>query len=199
MAHSGLAIRTHNRARALNTPRAARRTDTQPTKIRTSTYKLELSLIPAMKYRFAALLLVALAQSVNAQTTSPPVTRTEFRQLSWLVGTWRGSGGAYAAFFEEYRLVNDSTIRMRAFKDSTLRVATDSSFIELRNGALKQRGSSAYRAPEFSPTSVHFVKEGATSGGFTFTKKTADLWTATLHPGSPQGKATVYEMRRIAK
>ena len=69
-----------------------------------------------------------------------PVTLEQFRQMQWIVGSWRGSGGAYPSFFEEYHAVDDSTIQMRALSDSTFRAATDSSWIEFRNGAIRKRG-----------------------------------------------------------
>jgi hypothetical protein len=46
---------------------------------------------------------------------------------------------------------------------------------------------------------VRFIPEGAASGGVTFLKKSADEWTATLHPAAPNGRETVYMMRRIKR
>jgi hypothetical protein len=115
-----------------------------------------------------------------------------------LSGAWRGSGGAYPAFFEEYRVLNDSTIVMQSFPDSTFTHASDSSRIEWRNGVVYDRSArSASIAIELSGTSVHFVREGTARGGFTFSRQSADQWTATLHASTPGGGETVYVMRRI--
>jgi len=85
---------------------------------------------------------VSIVGTVCEPQPSPvKVTREQFRQLEWIAGTWRGSGGAYPAFFEEYRILNDTTIKMRSFSDSTLRVATDSSTIEWRNGSVQSRSA----------------------------------------------------------
>jgi hypothetical protein len=120
--------------------------------------------------------------------------------LRWLSGAWRGSGGTYAAFFEEYRLVNDPTIVMRAFSDSTFSAATDSSGIERRNGFVSNRGSGSISiAVDVRANSVHFVREGASHGGFTFTRVSADQWTATLHPATAAARETVYVMRRVRR
>jgi hypothetical protein len=128
------------------------------------------------------------------------VTGRQFQQLQWIVGTWRGSGGSYPSFFEEYRSLNDSTIRVRAFKDSTLRVVTDSSTIEWRAGTVRSRGASSYYdVVEFTVNSIRFIRPGNTRGGHTFTRVSADQWTATLHPAAPQGQPTVYTMRRIQR
>ena len=126
------------------------------------------------------------------------VTRPQFQSVRWLVGVWRGSGGAYPAFFEEYRLLNDSTIRMRAFTDSTLSVISDSSTIAWRDGAVESRSArSVYEAVEVTPTSIRFARQGAERGGHTFTRVSADEWTATLDPATPDGQPTVYVMRRL--
>ncbi len=127
------------------------------------------------------------------------VTVSQFQQLKWLEGAWRGSGGAYAAFYEEYRSIDDSTIHMRSFSDSTLQAATDSSRFELRQGVVvsSRDGQTQYQAVMVQPDRIQFRRPGATSGGFTYTRNTPDQWTATLHPSAPGGAETVYVMRRL--
>lgn len=144
---------------------------------------------------FAAL--AGLACPGGGAGQAPRVTLEQFKQLRWLSGSWRGSGGAYPSFFEEYGVIDDSTIQMRALADSTFRVATDSSRIEWRNGVVSKRGGSSYVAVELTASSVRFAREGASGGGFTWTSNSADQWTATLHPSTPQGSETVYVMRRV--
>ncbi|HET7602984.1 MAG TPA: hypothetical protein VFK36_08205 [Gemmatimonadales bacterium] len=132
------------------------------------------------------------------QNQAAAVTREQFRQLEWITGTWRGSGGEYPAFFEQYELINDSTLRMRSFADSTLASATDSSIIAWRDGIVESRSPrSTYAARAFTPTSVSFIKRGVAGGGFTFTRVSSDEWTATLHPAEPGREPVVYTMRRM--
>ena len=141
-------------------------------------------------------------QEAEADSGPVPVAVTldEFRQLQWLAGTWLGSGGAYPAFYEEYRVVDDSTIQMRAFADSTLTTTTDSAWIELRSGTLGKRGSGrSYVVVAVSPDSIRFAPPGDSMGGHSFTRRSADEWTATLHPSSPGGQATIYTMRRLQR
>ncbi len=130
----------------------------------------------------------------QAEPVAVTVSPEEFRQLQWIAGTWRGSGGAYPAFYEEYRVVDDSTIQMRAFPDSTFSAATDSSRIELRNGSVR---NGDYVVVALTPDSIRFAQAGR--GGHTFTRTSADEWTATLHPSTPDGQATVYIMRRLQR
>ena len=141
---------------------------------------------------------VLLAQTQERPPSPVSATRQQFKQLQWIAGTWRGSGGAYPSFFEEYRVLDDSTIKMRSFSDSTLRTATDSSSIEWRNGRVQSRSArSTYVVVALTPTTVRFARPNATGGGHTFTRVSANEWTATLHPGSAGGQPTVYRLRRI--
>lgn len=146
------------------------------------------------------LLVVIGAPRLLAQRPPARATLAEFRELHWLSGRWRGSGGAYPAFFEEYRVINDSTIRMRGFTDSTFRSVNDSSLIQLRKGVVSKQGA---RAPslaiELSPGRVRFAREGSDRGGFTWSRVSPDQWTATLHPVTPGGAETVYVMRRMRR
>jgi hypothetical protein len=143
-------------------------------------------------------------QQTPAAAAAPPaadsVSLDEFRQIHWIAGSWQGSGGAYPSFFEEYRLVDDSTIQMRALSDSTFSVATDSSRIEWRNGAVHSRGNDRrYVVIALSADSIRFMREGQSTGGHTFRRVSADEWTATLHPANSAGQPTVYIMRRMRR
>lgn len=139
------------------------------------------------------------AAPLAAQDATPaaaaPATLERFRQLRWLVGQWRGSGGDYPSFFESYRLVDDSTIQMRGHPDSTFTAATDSSIIAYRNGRITTRGGRNV-AVEIAPTRVKFMREGTTSSGYTWERNSADQWTATLHPQRADGRTIVYVLRR---
>lgn len=150
----------------------------------------------------AGLCAAAAAPPLWAQQAQPaaaaPATLAQFRELRWLVGQWRGSGGNYPSFFEEYRLVNDSTIQMRAFPDSTFSAPNDSSIIEFRNGRITTRGGRNV-AVDIAAGRVKFMREGATGGGYTWERNTGDQWTATLHPQRPDGRATVYVLRRVSR
>jgi hypothetical protein len=164
-----------------------------------------------MKLRFVLLIITAAAcassEKDGAQTDTggaapAPAAVTasldQFRQLQWIEGRWLGSGGAYPAFYEEYRVVDDSTIQMRAFSDSTFSTATDSSLIELRTGGIRSRsGNSESIVVGLSADSVRFARRGSASGGYTFTRVSADEWRATLHPQSAGGQTTIYVMRRM--
>jgi hypothetical protein len=145
------------------------------------------------------LVAVLAAACTPKQDQRAPVTLADFQQLRWLEGTWRGSGGDYAAFFEEYRFVDDSTIQMKSFADSTLATVSDSSRIELRGGGVNSRSARSTYAGEVTAGRIAFKRPGSTAGGHTFERVSDDHWTATLHPATAGGRETVYQMRRIER
>jgi hypothetical protein len=98
--------------------------------------------------------------------------------------------------------VDDSTIAMQAFPDSTLAGTSDSARIVLRDGTVTNEGGAArWAATRLDATGVAFTPvEGATNS-FTWTVERADRWTATLtwrdHAG--QSHVATYPMERIGR
>ena len=124
------------------------------------------------------------------------VTREQFAQLRWIEGSWRGTGGeGQAPFYERYDVVDDTTILMQSFADSTLRRATSESRIVLTGGrVLNTEGTGAHvsGASRIDATSIHFVP---VRDGYTFSWRrgaTVDEWIATV---GASGDRT-YTMRR---
>jgi len=143
---------------------------------------------------------IAFAGSCGGAADSQPqqVSLEEFRRLGWIVGKWEGSGGAYPSFFEDYEWLDDSTMRQRNFPDSTFAAASDSSWIEWRGGRVANRSaSSRSEGMLVAADSVQFRRAGATLGGYTWTKNSADQWTARIHAATEGGAETVYVLRRV--
>jgi len=139
-------------------------------------------------------MLLLCVASLGAQNT-PSFTVAQFKSLAWLGGQWRGSGGSYPNFFEDYRVVDDSTIRMRTLKDSTFAVASDSSLITPRNGRIQNGGSVVTR---IRGDTVRFEPApGQRGNGYTWIRQSANAWTAVLD--APGGANVVYQMRRVPR
>jgi hypothetical protein len=155
-----------------------------------------------MRIRFLlALAMTTVTMAVQGQSASylsTPVPLSRFRELTWLIGRWRGSSRWSPAFYEQYRFRDDSTIAMTAYTDSTFRSETaDSSIIEWRGGQVQSRTPrSTYEAIEFAPGRIRFRRGGATDGGHRFTRVTADEWTATIFPRGAGTDTTIFQMRR---
>lgn len=128
-----------------------------------------------------------------------PVTAEQFASLSWLIGEWRGSGGRYPSFYESYRRLNDSTIQMRAWADSTFAVATDSSEIAWRAGVVQSSGGGTVQnvLVRISGDSLHFAKVTGQGGDFVWARETPDRWTAVIGPARAGEEPTIYRLERI--
>jgi hypothetical protein len=118
--------------------------------------------------------------------------------LRCLDGRWRGSGGGYAAFFEEYRFVDDSTLEQRTFADSTFTVTSDSSVIEARGGQVTKRRGNALQHVLVRVTgdTLRFERPAGSHTGFTWVRQSADAWRAYLD-GRAGAAPTVYVLRRL--
>lgn len=75
-------------------------------------------------------------RSVQVQVGAAEFSLQAFQELRWLEGTWRAETVGDPPFFERYRFVNDSTIEITYFADSTLVTATGSGSVALRPGRI---------------------------------------------------------------
>ncbi len=64
------------------------------------------------------------------------VTRDEFRQLDWTLGSWQGTGPEGQTFFESYHPLNDTTIQMYVHAYSANGPLADSARIYLSGGRI---------------------------------------------------------------
>lgn len=143
----------------------------------------------------------ASAGQVAAQQATPArVDESGWRAMRWLVGSWRGSGGAYPEFFEDYRLVDDSTMRQRSLADGTFAAATDSSDIEWRGGVVHKLRGGTVRSivARVAGDTIRFEPRSGSRGGFTWIRVSPDEWIAVLDPAAPAAAPVTYRLRRVA-
>ena len=132
------------------------------------------------------------ASSPAAAAQPATVTPAQFRDLRWLEGTWRGQLPDSGYFYERYTRVNDSTIRVLHFPDSTLAASNEEDSITFRSGVVRHGEAIAIR---FDSAGIDFARPTASTPQFTF-QPAGDHWTATIHrPGGAQ--PIVYQMRRF--
>lgn len=110
----------------------------------------------------------------------------DFSGLRYLEGDWRGSGYEGGPFYESYRFVNDSTIEMTAWADSTMTTSRSQSQYLLRNGVI--RTGDGARLVRIDDDGYHFQ---GPSYGWSFRQVAEDRWTAKVGP------STIYTMDRI--
>ena len=141
------------------------------------------------------------AGAVSAVIPKPnaaAVTLKQFADLKWLQGSWRGAAPGGSPFYERYVAVDDSSMSMYSYPDSTFGAPSDSAHIVLRNGVLRDTGRTAsWVATRVDSTRLDFEPEWGATNTFTW-EKDGETWTATIQSGSGASKAvTVYRMRRI--
>ena len=134
----------------------------------------------------AALLACACAGDAQDDVDTSRHTTTDFQALRYLEGDWRGSGSTDGPFYETYRFVNDSTIEMTGWTDSTMTAAADQSRYLLRDGAIRTEDGA--RLVRVDDEGHHFQGD---SYGWTFRQVGPDRWTARV------GANTTYTMDRI--
>lgn len=145
------------------------------------------------------------SSTVKKPTPVPPAAGKyalkDFVSLAWLVGSWRGRLPDGGSFYERYRWVDDSTIKMRSFKDDTFSKATDSSRIMLRGGIVADEGGARWLATRLDSTGVDFASEHDASNNFTWAKQSRNSWKAVLNSIDKNGKAqsVIYPMERIGR
>ena len=146
---------------------------------------------------FVAAALFALGGApADAQEQRATFDRSAFASLAWLEGRWVGSGGGFDAFYEEYRVLNDSTLEQRTFPDSTFSRPDGTSTIEWRGGeVLKRRnGNVETRVVRISGDTARFEPVMAGRRGFTWFRVSSDEWRAVLDgPTTP----VVYTLKRF--
>jgi Putative lumazine-binding len=145
---------------------------------------------------FLSAILPAGAQSpttAGAAAAPARVSVAQFRDAQWLEGTWRGrmSNGKY--FYERYTRVNDSTIQVLHFPDSTLAASNETDSITLRDGVVRHGRAVALR---FDAQGIDFAAPPRATPQFTFTPAAGGRWTATIQPANQGAQPIVYQMER---
>ena len=152
---------------------------------------------------FLLMCTIALVSSCNGQkndrlASKLDFTLSDFKQISWLEGTWTGTGGD-ENFHEIYTFVNDSTIEINYFgNDSSFSnslglgsVYYDKGGIyhEYYEGGLWGVNSSDGKSVQFEP-----LRNAGTS--FSWDYKSQGKWTATLTYRNSKGEIqeSIYTM-----
>ena len=134
------------------------------------------------------------APAESSASRAADVVPQMFRTLSWIEGRWRGSDSAQLVFYEEYRRVDDSTIVMRSFPDSTFSAPTDSAVVALRGRRVENVSANAtWVATTFNGNSVHFQPVKGARDTFIW-ERAATGWNARLLSPAPDTGQRIYHM-----
>jgi len=137
-----------------------------------------------------------------SETKAITVTAADFGSLRWLEGSWRGHGTEQAPFYEQYRFVDDSTLAVDSFADSTFANKT-TALVELRSGQLVNRGEGAsWVVTALDSAEVTFGPLAGARNSYIWRRgATANAWTAIIISKNAEGtqKERVYQMERAAR
>ena len=145
----------------------------------------------------AVLLVAAVPGEGQEVPEADQVSGEEFAGLAWIEGRWLGSGGGYDAFYEAYRILNDSTIEQTTYPDADFQNPDGRSLMVLRGGGIvKTRdGEVESVVTALEGDSLRFERVPPRRGGFSWMRVGADEWRAVLD--RPSGEPVVYTLRRI--
>lgn len=129
-------------------------------------------------------------------------TLADFRRLRWLAGRWQGFQPDGGKFYEEYRILNDSTLAMFSYPDSTFRGPSDSSRVQLRGKTVSNESLTAqWVATRLDSTGADFAPVRGARNSFTWARESATAWNATLRWNDANGQAqrVVYALHRFGR
>lgn len=140
------------------------------------------------------------AQSSQRGQPTTPFGLSDFGKLRWLEGSWVGAAPGEPGFFERYRFVNDSTVEITYYGDSTFARETGTGRLYLTVGRIYHTfGPSRWGASNIDASGIYFIPQVNARNTFAWTVQSADAWTSTLRTGaSGRERVTVYQMRRAA-
>jgi hypothetical protein len=107
---------------------------------------------------------VLMSASPSPGQSAGVFTLTEFAQLKFLAGRWKGTGPDGKDFYEEYDFPAADAFRSRRYPDATFSTSTDSSTVSFDNGDVISRwGEFSWKATEISADKACFSPVNAPS------------------------------------
>ena len=137
------------------------------------------------------------------ETKAMTVTAADFARLRWLEGSWRGHGTEQAPFYEQYRFVDDSTLAVDSFADSTFANKASTVFVELRNGQLVNKGEGAsWVVTALDSAEVTFGPLVGARNSYIWRRgASSNAWTAIIISTNAEGvrRERIYQMERAVR
>ena len=127
----------------------------------------------------------------------------DLKKLRWIEGTWRGTGGGVAPFFERYKFESETTFAVESLEGEKLDKVIDVTRFELKAGEFGGGSEgSRYVASSIDDKSVTFVPVAKARNSFRWERESENSWKAILSwpatDKAPAGQRT-YQMERWPK
>lgn len=141
---------------------------------------------------------VAAAQASSRGQPTAAFGVVDFAKLRWIEGAWAGTAAGARDFYERCRFVNDTTIEIKYYSDSTFAHETGTGRLYLSVGRIYHTmGPGRWGATHVDDGGVYFVPQVNAHNTYVWNHQSNDEWTATLRSGfAGQDRVTVYKMRR---
>jgi hypothetical protein len=127
------------------------------------------------------------------------IKAADLEKLHWIEGSWRGTGGDVAPFFERYKFESATTLVVETLEDETLSKVRDVSRFELKDGHFGYSGvDSGSVATALDDQSITFVPYGKAKNSFRWQRESDNSWKAVLNWTDKTGaaKERIYDMQR---
>lgn len=141
----------------------------------------------------------AVAPAASQAPGPKQTTAADLKKLHWIEGTWRGTGGGVATFYERYKFENDATLVVETLTDETLSKVEDTSRFELKDGSFgHSEAESGSVATELDDRSITFAPLGKARNSFRWERESENSWQAVLKWTDANGAAQerTYQMER---
>lgn len=141
---------------------------------------------PASFLRIAVALCIAAGLNLSSATTM--FNESNFAQLKFLEGRWKGVGPDGKDFFDEYVLAEPTLFRSIRHADETFSKATDGSTVALKDGIITSTwGQFTWKATSLSASKACFEPVNAPSS-FCWERVAQDIVTVTQRWTGSDGK-----------
>ena len=140
----------------------------------------------------------ATAQKSPRGQPTTPFAVADFGKLRWLAGSWAGTSDDARDFYEKCHIVDDTTIDITYYADSTLAHPTGTGRLYLSVGRIfHTMGPGRWGATHVGGDGVYFVPQVNSQTSLAWSRISNNEWTATLRSGFVgRDRVIVYHMRR---
>jgi hypothetical protein len=150
---------------------------------------------------------VSRTQATQATPTPPAAGKTfkssDLQKLRWIEGTWRGTGGGVAPFFERYKFESETTLAVEGLEGEKLEKSTGVTRFELKDGQFGGGDEgSLWVATSIDDKGITFEPVAKARNSFRWERESQNSWKAILSwPATDKGpaKQRIYQMERWPK
>lgn len=141
------------------------------------------------------------AQSSQRGQPSTPFGLSDFAKLRWIEGSWSGTSPGEPNVYEQYRFLNDSTVEIAYYADSSFGRQTGSGRVYVTVGRIYHTfGPARWGASNVDANGIYFIPQVNARNTFAWTTQSPDAWTATARSGaSGRERVTIYTMQRVRR